>query len=207
MERDLGGPFDPNPKYNYAYQISDDDEQTYIAHQENRDGSDVTGEYSYVDPLGSLITVKYTAGPDGYLETRNVQEGFVVIRQKSNSAPALAVTQTQVRPIAVPQQTTTLTSSTATTGDSDLVAKIISQLTPFIQDTVSNSLSSTSSQQGISRPTVSAAPIATSVPLAPAAAPVQQASASSVQGVFGVSGQNTVRVETPNFNFNYDLQK
>jgi hypothetical protein len=37
----------PNPVYNYQYQISDDLEQTYIAHQENRDGQDVTGEYRY----------------------------------------------------------------------------------------------------------------------------------------------------------------
>ena len=54
--------FNDNPVYNYAYQVSDDTEQTYIAHQEARDGADVTGEYSYVDPLGNLVVVKYTAG-------------------------------------------------------------------------------------------------------------------------------------------------
>jgi hypothetical protein len=84
-------------------------------------------------------------------------------------------------------------------SDSDLVAKIISQLTPFIQQTVSTTLSSSSSRQPVAA--------ATPIPAAPVQAvrPVQ--AASSVQGVFGIAGQNNVRVETPNFNFNYDLQK
>ena len=50
----------PNPKYTYSYQVSDDDEQTYLAHNEDRDGDVVTGTYSYVDPNGALITVTYT---------------------------------------------------------------------------------------------------------------------------------------------------
>ena len=49
----------PNPQYKYAYQVSDEGFQTYIAHEENRDGENVSGQYSYVDPLGSLITVRY----------------------------------------------------------------------------------------------------------------------------------------------------
>merc|ERR1711976_794543 len=69
--------FDANPSYNYAFQISDDDAQTYIAKQESRDGDIVNGEYSYVDPLGSLIKVVYTAGPDGYSETRSAEPEFV----------------------------------------------------------------------------------------------------------------------------------
>ena len=37
----------------------------------------VTGQYSYVDPTGALVTVSYTAGPNGYSEHRTVQDGFV----------------------------------------------------------------------------------------------------------------------------------
>lgn len=186
--------------YTYAYQISDDNAQTYIAHKEDRDGADVTGQYSYVDPLGSLITVSYTAGPDGYLETRNVQEGFVSIRQASGSAPSAA----PARPVAVVAPVQQQVSTASSSGDSDLVAKIISQLTPFIQQTVSTTLSS-SSQSAIRQPAVAV----TAAPARPVAAPVRAPvqAASSVQGVFGVAGQNNVRVETPNFNFNYDLQK
>ena len=57
---------------------------------------------------------------------------------------------------------------------------------------------------------VAAAPVRTVIaqPVQPvavvAAAPVRQA-ASSVEGIFGLAGQNNVRVETPNFNFAYDL--
>ncbi len=80
---------------------------------------------------------------------------------------------------------------------SDLVAKIVSQLTPFIQQTVTSSLSG-------SNP----------APVQPLAAAPQRpvpdsgrGRPNSVEGIFGVSGQNNVRVETPNFNFEYDLQK
>ena len=135
--------------------------------------------------------MSYTAGPDGYVETRNVQPGFVTIRQQSTSSAVAPAPVAPVRPAVVP---------VAAPNDSDLVAKIISQLTPFIQQTVSSSLSS--SVQTVRQPAVAVA-----APVAPRpVAPVQQA-ASSVQGVFGVAGQNNVRVETPNFNFNYDLQK
>ena len=60
--------------------------------------------------------------------------------------------------------------------------------------------------------TIAAAPVRTVVaqPVQPVAvvapAPVRQA-ASSVEGIFGLAGQNNVRVETPNFNFAYDLAK
>jgi len=81
----FGEMFDDNPQYNFNFKVADDDKQTYIAQEESRDGESVTGSYSYVDPLGSLITVNYIAGPMGYQETRDVQEGFVTIRQTSQS--------------------------------------------------------------------------------------------------------------------------
>ena len=49
--------FQPNPSYTYSYQVAADDTQTYIAHNEAREDGAVTGEYSYVDPYGTLITV------------------------------------------------------------------------------------------------------------------------------------------------------
>ena len=47
------------------------------AEKEREDLKEVTGQYSYVDPMGALITVTYTAGPNGYTEDRTVQEGFL----------------------------------------------------------------------------------------------------------------------------------
>ena len=125
--------FQPNPQYQYSYQVSAEDEQTYIAQQESRDGAEVTGEYSYVDPLGSLIKVVYTAGVDGYQETRTVEPSFVQIRAKPVSARVEQVVEKVVPAVQ------TIVEKTAG-SDTDLVAKIISQLTPFIKDTVTTSL-------------------------------------------------------------------
>ena len=88
------------------------------------------GEYSYVDPLGSLITVKYTAGPDGYEENRTTQLNFIEngILPVTTQAPVTTVKPVTAKPTPKP------------TKNEDLIAKIISQLTPFIKSTVNNSL-------------------------------------------------------------------
>ena len=74
--------FDEKPQYSFNYKVADDTEQTYMAMNEDRAGDQVTGSYQYVDPLGSLIIVTYTAGPLGYTETREIKEGFVQIQQR-----------------------------------------------------------------------------------------------------------------------------
>merc|ERR1711997_1342101 len=53
-------------KYNYEYKVAEDEAQVYITQNEARDGDDLTGTYSFVDPRGALITVNYEAGPEGY---------------------------------------------------------------------------------------------------------------------------------------------
>ena len=137
-----------NPTYTYEYQVASDEEQTYIKHAESRDSDVVTGEYSYVDPLGSLITVKYTADADGYRETRTSEPNFVAITKKAPK-PVVEVVQ-PVQPIRVqpvrpaparpvrPKPTPVVKED----NSEDLIAKIIAQLTPFIKNTVSTSLSS-----------------------------------------------------------------
>ena len=51
------------------------------------------------------------------------------------------------------------------------------------------------------------------LPPAPTALPAQSASqkqletVKTAESVFGVSGKNTVRVETSNYNYNYEIQK
>merc|ERR550525_1599964 len=66
--------------YQYSYKVADDEAQTYLNKDETRDGENVQGTYSYVDATGGLVTVTYTAGPDGYNEQREVQKGFVTMR-------------------------------------------------------------------------------------------------------------------------------
>ena len=122
--------FQLNPSYTYSYQVADEEQQTYIKQTESRDSNVVTGEYSYVDPLGSLITVKYTADENGYQETRTSEPNFVAIRNAPlpEPKPVVPAPKPARQPAPKPQ-----------TND-DLIAKIISQLTPFIKTTVSNSL-------------------------------------------------------------------
>merc|ERR1712128_241059 len=83
--------FDENPQYNFNYKVADDLEQTYIARDEARDGENVRGSYSYVDPLGPLIIVTYTAGSEGYQETREIQENFITINQRPANRGSVSV--------------------------------------------------------------------------------------------------------------------
>merc|ERR1711981_1320334 len=132
--RDL---YDLSPKYAFTYQVADEEHQTYIKQTESRDADLVTGEYSYVDPLGSLITVKYTAGPDGYQETRTSEPNFVAIR----NAPVIEKPEVvPPKPAPVRPKPFVKPAPAKEESNEDLIAKIIAQLTPFIKSTVSNSL-------------------------------------------------------------------
>merc|ERR1719340_579308 len=111
--------------YQYSYKVSDEEAQTYLNKDETRDGDNVQGTYSYVDSTGALVTVTYTAGPDGYNEERNVEKGFVVMRNIPGAwtGPLAGVDDTAV----VPAQ---------------LIQLIISQLQPSISSAVQSAISS-----------------------------------------------------------------
>merc|ERR1712121_90983 len=108
-------------KYNYVYKVADDNTQTYISQAEEREGLEVKGTYSYVDPTGAIVTVNYTAGELGYQETRERQEGAVTIKPQPAAAPG---------------------SGSGGSGlDVDaLIAQVIAALEPAIQNSVSNVL-------------------------------------------------------------------
>merc|ERR1711981_270019 len=100
-------------KYNYIYKVADDGTQTYISQEEQRDGLEVQGTYSYVDPTGAIVTVNYNAGVNGYEETRSRQEGAVKIAPQK-PAP---------------------TSSTGLNTDA-IIAQVLAALRPTIETTV-----------------------------------------------------------------------
>merc|ERR1712106_1178727 len=81
------------PVYNFEYKVADAEAQTYISQSENRDGDTLTGMYSYVNPDGALITVNYEAGPMGYSQTLDQQDGFVSINPRPVKA-AVATSST-----------------------------------------------------------------------------------------------------------------
>ncbi len=81
----------------------------------------VTGQYSYVDANGALVTVVYQAGPNGYTEERTVQDNFIEIRARpvrpQPVAPARPVRP--LRPVAPARPAPPPPSN----NDGDLVAK------------------------------------------------------------------------------------
>jgi len=56
-------PYDPHPQYNYGYSVSDGLTGDSKTATETRDGDVVKGQYSLVEPDGSIRTVTYTADP------------------------------------------------------------------------------------------------------------------------------------------------
>merc|ERR1712098_920471 len=128
-----------NAQYNYEYKVGDDDRQTYISHKEARNGENVEGMYNYVDPAGSLVTVNYQAGPMGYTETREVQEGAVQIEQRNIPEPWTG-----------PQagvSSTAGSSSYSSSGvsQSDLIAQILRAIQPQISRAVQTAVGSRTS--------------------------------------------------------------
>merc|ERR1712025_198491 len=69
-----------NPVYNFEYKVADDEERTYISRNEERDGDELSGSYSFIDATGALVTVDYTAGVNGYAETRSKEAGKVTMK-------------------------------------------------------------------------------------------------------------------------------
>ena len=95
------------------------------------------GEYSYVDPLGALITVRYKADENGYTETRESQANFLTTYSGSGAFEAAPAAPKPVQPRPVYSKPVV---QAARPPQNDLIAQIIAQLTPFIRSTVSDSL-------------------------------------------------------------------
>ena len=136
--------------------MADDEAQAYMAHQEVRNGLNVEGTYNYVDANGALVTVTYTAGPDGYVESRDVQDGAVDMRTTygawegpfADTVPA-GVTATAnggasaVTSVRGVSTATKQTSSAA--SQADLIAQILAALQPQISSAVQSALSTSTS--------------------------------------------------------------
>merc|ERR1712180_399559 len=104
--------------YQFSYRVANDNTQTYIAQEETRDGTEVKGMYSYVDPTGAIVTVNYQAGVGGYTETRSRQEGAVRI---------------------VPQPATGAGGSVTSGLDTQaIIRQVLAALKPTIESTVSS---------------------------------------------------------------------
>merc|ERR1712128_59064 len=196
------------PVYNFEYKVADAEAQTYISQSENRDGDTLTGMYSYVNPDGALITVNYEAGPMGYSQTLDQQDGFVLINPRPVKAAVATSSTSSASGSSSSSGFSGATSTASNAGfssstssssldQSALIAQIISALQPQISSAVQSAISSSSS-----RTVVAPAPAAVYPPrarLAPVA-PVVAAS-GDLAGTFG-SGFS-VKIDTPEFNIAY----
>jgi len=199
------------PVYNFEYKVADNDAQTYISQSENRDGDNLTGTYSYVNPAGALITVNYEAGPMGFSQTLDQQDGFVEIKPqpvKVSSSSSSSASGSRVTSSGSGSRFSGATSTASNTGfsstssssssvdQSALIAQIISALQPQISSAVQSAISSSSATSTF----VAAQPSAVAAPprarLAALPAPT-----GGVAGTFGDGF--SVKIDTPEFNIEY----
>merc|ERR1719464_2034352 len=157
------GPF-VDPVYNFEYKVADDEEKTYISRNEERDGNELTGSYSFIDAAGALVTVDYTAGVNGYAETRTKEAGKVTMKavpawdgplaglddvSEASGAVAVAKGSSSSRfgsssgsrsSTAISSSSVDLRSSSSSSSQSDLIAQILAALTPQINSAVAAAL-------------------------------------------------------------------
>merc|ERR1711988_1076077 len=154
VSADLGPYVDP--VYNFEYKVADDEEKTYISRNENRDGDELSGSYSFIDATGALVTVDYTAGVNGYAETRSKEAGKVQMKavpawdgplaglEEASGAVAVAKTSTSSSSrfgSSSGSRTSSAIASTSSSGSqSDLIAQILAALTPQINSAVAAAL-------------------------------------------------------------------
>merc|ERR1719400_1814629 len=130
--------------YQYSYKVSDEEAQTYLNKDETRDGDNVQGTYSYVDSTGALVTVTYTAGPQGYNEEREVQKGFVTMRNIPGAwtGPLAGVDDVSTAVVPARVQPVDRVDQSGPVDQSALIQLIISQLQPSISSAVQSAISS-----------------------------------------------------------------
>merc|ERR1711997_586001 len=193
-------------EYNFEYKVADNDAQTYISQSENRDGDSLTGTYSYVNPDGALITVNYEAGPMGYSQTLEQQDGFVAIKPQPAKASVATSSGSSVTSSSSGSRFSGATSTASNTGfsssssssvdQSALIAQIISALQPQISSAVQSAISSSTTSSTF----VAAQPVAVAAPprarLAALPAPT-----GGVATTFGDGF--SVKIDTPEFNIEY----
>merc|ERR1711997_888061 len=142
-------------EYNFEYKVADDEQQNYIARQESRDGDTVTGSYNYVNPAGTLVTVNYEAGPDGFKQETSEQKGAVEMRNVPVGwdGPLAGVDDAGSVSSGV-----SATRQSSSLSQSDLIAKILATLQPRITSAVQSAVGQTSTVRVAPRPVVAVAP-------------------------------------------------
>ncbi|KAJ3663040.1 hypothetical protein Zmor_007349 [Zophobas morio] len=73
--------YDPNPSYQFGFDVNDDLYTNYQNRKEQREGNKITGSYSVVDSDGFVRTVTYTADPkEGFKAEVTRQPTDIVVK-------------------------------------------------------------------------------------------------------------------------------
>ncbi|CAG9115691.1 unnamed protein product [Plutella xylostella] len=79
--RDPQEDYDPNPSYQFGFDVNDDQYTNYQNRKEQRDGDVIKGSYSVVDSDGFIRTVTYTADPkEGFKAEVSRQPTDIVVK-------------------------------------------------------------------------------------------------------------------------------
>jgi len=145
-------------EYNFEYKVADDEQQNYIARQESRDGDTVTGSYNYVNPAGTLVTVNYEAGPDGFKQETSEQKGAVQMRNVPVGWDGPLAGVDDAGSVSSGVSTARQSSSSSSLSQSDLISKILATLQPRITSAVQSAVGQTSTVRVAPRPVASYRP-------------------------------------------------
>jgi len=145
-------------EYNFEYKVADDEQQNYIARQESRDGDTVTGSYNYVNPAGTLVTVNYEAGPDGFKQETSEQKGAVQMRNVPVGWDGPLAGVDDAGSVSSGVSASRQSTSSSSLSQSDLIAKILATLQPRITSAVQSAVGQTSTVRVAPRPVTSYRP-------------------------------------------------
>jgi len=145
-------------EYNFEYKVADDEQQNYIARQESRDGDTVTGSYNYVNPAGTLVTVNYEAGPDGFKQETSEQKGAVQMRNVPVGWDGPLAGVDDAGSVSSGVSASRQSTSSSSLSQSDLIAKILATLQPRITSAVQSAVGQTSTVRVAPRPVASYRP-------------------------------------------------
>jgi len=181
-------------EYQFSYKVSDDERQTYISQEETREGDQVTGNYNFVDPTGSLISVTYSAGPEGYTEDREVEQGAVVMREIPGpwTGPMAGVDDVQTTSGITGTIAAKTVQSTSVQSQSDLISQILTAIQPRIDSAVQSAISSASATSSSSSVTSSSANVSGQEEnIIASSGSVSSLESSSFSGSSSVSGSSS----------------
>ncbi|XP_046392324.1 cuticle protein 19.8 [Ischnura elegans] len=82
--------YDPNPAYNFSFDVKDDTFTNYQNRKEQREGDKISGSYSVVDSDGFIRTVTYTADPLQGFKAEVVREPTDIVVKLPTPAPQTA---------------------------------------------------------------------------------------------------------------------